>query len=140
MANRKRQMAKVERTKGQIKWQIAKGKAAADIPFLSPKAKPLSFRAQRGISPWILVEQRARARFLAALGMTPYGNDPRESALGYDFWDLTFAICVLPSDLFFRHLAFCLLTGSSAIFVLSRGTACLSILPPDEPRRSRLSP
>jgi hypothetical protein len=90
-ANRKRQMAKVERTKEQVKRQMAKGKAAADIPFLSPKAKPLSFRAQRGIPPWILVKQRTRARFLAALGMTPYGDDPRESALGFDFCDLRFA-------------------------------------------------
>jgi hypothetical protein len=30
-------------------------------------------------------------------------------------WDSTFAIYVLPFDLFFRHLAFCLLPCSSAI-------------------------
>ena len=99
------------KNKSKGKTQKSKGKAAADIPFLSPKAKPLSFRAQRGIPPWVFVKERTRARFLAALGMTPHGNDPKESSLGFHFCDLRFAFClvlpsfcVLPFDLFFLHL------------------------------------
>src|SRR5271157_884433 len=49
--------------------------------FPPPKTKPLSFRAQRGIPPWIFVKERTRARFLAALGMTPLG--PRRPLRGY---------------------------------------------------------
>jgi hypothetical protein len=93
-AKRKSQKAKPQpkaENKSKGKTQKSKGKAAADIPFLSPKAKPLSFRAQRGIPPWVFVKERTRARFLAALGMTPHGNDPKESSLGFHFCDLRFA-------------------------------------------------